>query len=231
MQREARDDQSTLAALLLAASPSASYSRRANLAARNWRTDDFKMQEDGPDLKAMVKDASENFKKSVTALQESLSTVRAGRASPDLLNRVVVDYYGAPTPLNQLASVTVASNTQLVVNVFDKMAMGDVEKAISMSDCGMTPSNDGSVIRLNVPQMTSEARKDMVKLAKKMGEEGKVSIRNVRKKSMDVIKKTKKDVSEDAYKEAEGDLQKELKKIEKKMDDMVAAKSKDLETL
>jgi ribosome recycling factor len=230
-QREASDDQSTLAAFLLAASPSALFSHRAHLATRNARVNDFRMEADPPDLGAMVKDASGSFKKSVGALEEKLASIRAGRASPDLLNRVMVEYYGVPTPLLQLATVSVSSNTQLVVNVFDKNALGEVEKAISMSDVGLTPNVDGPLIRLNVPQMTAEARKEMVKLAKKMGEEGKVSVRNIRKKWNDAIKKAKKDVSEDSYEEALANLQKEVKATEKKMEKIVEKKTKDLTTL
>lgn len=104
-------------------------------------------------------DAEDKMKKSISKMRESLSTLRVGRASPSLLDRVMVDYYETPTPLNQLASVSAPTPSQLVIDVYDKSSMGDVEKALMMSDLGMTPSNDGKVIRLNVPQLTAERRK------------------------------------------------------------------------
>jgi hypothetical protein len=106
-----------------------------------------------------VMDAEDKMKKSISKMRESLSTLRVGRASPSLLDRVMVDYYETPTPLNQLASVSAPTPSQLVIDVYDKSSMGDVEKALMMSDLGMTPSNDGKVIRLNVPQLTAERRK------------------------------------------------------------------------
>ena len=113
-------------------------------------------EDETPDPQVVIKDAVQKMKKSVASVQESLSTLRVGRASPSLLDRVEVDYYGAPTPLNQLASVTAPTATQLLVDPYDKSAIGDVEKALSLSDLGMTPNSDGKVIRLNVPQLTEE---------------------------------------------------------------------------
>jgi len=132
------------------------------------------------------------MKKSLSSVQEQLATLRVGRATPDMLDRVLVDYYDTPTPLKQLASVTCPTATQLVVDVYDKSALGDVEKGLMASDIGMTPSNDGSVIRLNVPQLTKDRRVELAKTAKGIGEGGKTALRNVRRDAIDKIKKAVK---------------------------------------
>ena len=120
-----------------------------------------RMEDEDPDPDAVISDAVEKMKKSIGSVQESLSTLRVGRASPQLLDRVQVNYYDTPTPLNQLASVTAPTASQLVVDVYDKSALGDVERALMESDIGMTPNNDGTVIRLNVPQLTEDRRKEL----------------------------------------------------------------------
>ena len=125
----------------------------------------------------------------VSALSNSLSTLRTGRASPAMLDRVMVSYYGADTPLNSLATVSVSSAQQLTIQPFDKGSSGDIEKAIIESDLGLTPNNSGDLIRINIPSLTEERRKEMVKLCKSMGEEAKVSVRNARRDGVDKVKK------------------------------------------
>jgi len=179
-----------------------------------------------------VMDAEEKMKKSISNMREQLSTLRVGRASPALLDRVVVDYYETPTPLNQLASVSAPTPTQLVIDVYDKSSMGDVEKALMMSDLGMTPSNDGKVIRLNVPQLTAERRTELAKTARSLGEEGKVSIRNVRKSALDKIKKLTKDgLGEDEGKDRQAEVQDAVKKSETEVDSVIKAKEEEITTV
>jgi len=164
-------------------------------------------------------------------LDDNLKTLRTGRASPALLDRIMVDYYGAMTPLNQVAAISTPSATQLMIDVYDQNAMDEVEKALMTSDLGMAPLIDGKTVRLNLPPTSEQTRKDMAKKAKKMGEEGKVSIRNVRKAAVDKIKKMKKKISEDLIKEAEASVQKEVKKYEDEVTKMVAKKEKDITTI
>mmetsp|Transcript_48318 Transcript_48318/g.155498 ORF Transcript_48318/g.155498 Transcript_48318/m.155498 type:complete len:294 (-) Transcript_48318:142-1023(-) len=185
------------------------------------------------DLDVVVSDAEERMKKSLSSVQEQLATLRVGRATPDMLDRVLVDYYDTPTPLKQLASVTCPTATQLVVDVYDKSALGDVEKGLMASDIGMTPSNDGSVIRLNVPQLTKDRRVELAKTAKGIGEGGKTALRNVRRDAIDKIKKAVKaaGLSEDASKDKEGAVDKKLKKYEGSLDEAVSAREKEITTL
>ena len=198
---------------------------RAALAAVNIQTrhPSVRMEDEEPDPKVVIKDMEGKMKKSAASVQESLSSLRVGRASPSLLDRVTVNYYDTPTPLNQLASVTAATATQLVVDVYDKSALGDVERAILESDVGMTPNNDGSVIRLNVPQMTEERRKELAKTAKSLGEDGKVALRNIRKSALKDIK--------NAIKDAEDAVTKSTKKFEGEVDKLVADREKEILTV
>jgi len=195
------------------------------------RTAVIRLEEDDPDPQAVIEDAVGKMKKTLGSVQDSLATLRVGRASPNLLDRVEVDYYGAMTPLNQLASVTAPTASQLVVDVYDKSAIGDVEKALFESDIGMTPNSDGKVIRLNVPQLTEERRKELAKTAKSLGEDGKVAIRNIRKTAIDKIKKMKKAIGEDAVKEEEENVQKAVKKYETEVVDLVASREKEIMTV
>lgn len=184
------------------------------------------------DSGVLVKDASAKFKKSVANVVEQLSTLRVGRATTDMLDRVQVEYYGAPTPLNQLASISTPTATQLVVDVYDKSCIGDVERALLQSDLGMTPSNDGSVIRLNVPQLTAERRKELAKTASSIGEDGKVALRNVRRDAVDKIKKMQKDgLSQDESRISQDDIQKALKKAETEVDNAVEKRAKEIKTI
>jgi len=184
------------------------------------------------DAAVVVKDAEVKMKKSVGSVQEQLSTLRVGRATPSLLNRVMVEYYGAPTPLNQLAGITAPSASQLVVDPYDKSAIDDVEKALQMSDLGMTPSNDGTVIRLNVPQLTAERRKELAKTAKGLGDDGKVAIRNIRRDAIDKIKKMEKDgLSKDECRDQQDIVQKKVKQYESEVDTLVTAREKEILTV
>lgn len=189
------------------------------------------MADDDPDPKAVISDAEDKFKKTCSNVQEQLSTLRVGRANPGLLDRVEVNYYDCPTPLNQLASVTAPTASQLVVDVFDKGVLGDVERALIESDLGMTPNNDGKVIRLNVPALTEDRRKDLAKTAKGIGEDGKVAVRNIRKTALDKIKKMKKAIGEDATKDAEESVQKIVKKYEEEVGSLVSAREKEIMTV
>lgn len=151
----------------------------------------------------------EKMEKCLNALERDFSSIRAGRANPAILDKVMVDYYGVPTPINQMAAVSVPEARLLVVQPWDASTLKDIEKAINTSDIGINPQNDGKVIRLTFPQLTEEHRKNLQKDISKRGEEAKVAIRNVRRDSMDDIKKLKKDneITEDQQKDGEKKLQ------------------------
>lgn len=139
------------------------------------------------------------MEKAVQAYGRELATVRAGRANASLLDKVTVDYYGAQTPLNQIASITVPEARMLIITPYDKTAIGDIEKAIQKSDLGITPTSDGNVIRIAIPALTEERRKELVKVVKKYSEEAKVAVRNVRRDANDDLKKLEKngEITED----------------------------------
>jgi ribosome recycling factor len=189
--------------------------------------------EDGEDFDVdmMLLEAEEKMQKSIAACVSNLGSLRTGRASPDVLKRVVVDYYGAETPLNQLASISVGSASQLVVSPFDKSTLGDVERALLDANLGMTPNNDGEIIRLNIPQLTEDRRKEVAKEAKGVGEEAKVAVRSTRKKANDTLKKKGKDLSEDNVKDAQDQIQKLTDKLVKEIDSLVAKKEKEVMTV
>ncbi|MBS1892392.1 MAG: ribosome recycling factor, partial [Actinobacteria bacterium] len=159
----------------------------------------------------LLADAKERMAKSVESSRGELATVRTGRASPHLLDRIQVDYYGAQTPLNQLANVAASEARLLTVTPFDKSAVGAIEKAILESDVGLTPSNDGNVIRLAIPEMTEERRREMVKVVNGVAEDGRVAIRNVRRDVMSDLRELKNEgeVGEDDERRAEASLQKQ----------------------
>ena len=190
-----------------------------------------RLSDEEPDPDAVVDEAEVKMKDTISFVQEQLATLRVGRASPSLLDRVMVDYYETPTPLNQLASVTAPTASQLVVDVYDKSAIGDVEKALFESDIGMTPSSDGKIIRLNVPALTEDRRKELAKTAKSLGEDGKVALRNIRKGALDKIKKMKKAIGEDLVKDYEDGVQKAVKKYEDEVGGLVASREKDILTV
>jgi len=156
-----------------------------------------------------LRDAEHKMKAAVSVTQEELSSIRTGRANPKLLDRLTVEYYGTPVLLNQLASFSVPEPRMLVVQPFDKTAISNIERAIQSSDLGLTPSNDGNVIRLAFPPLTEERRRDLTKVAKERGEDGRVAVRNVRRHSKDVLERLEHDhaISEDELKRAERELQ------------------------
>ena len=165
-------------------------------------------------------------------LAEDYQTIRAGRANPHVLDRIRVEYYGTPTPLQQVGNVTVPEPRMIQISPWEKSLIKEIEKAIMMSDLGITPSNDGSVIRLVFPEVTEERRNALVKDVKKKGEEAKVAIRNVRREGNDFFKKlAKEDVSEDEIKELEEKLQKLTDKYVKEIDSLIEAKSKEIMTV
>mmetsp|Transcript_8258 Transcript_8258/g.9609 ORF Transcript_8258/g.9609 Transcript_8258/m.9609 type:complete len:228 (+) Transcript_8258:128-811(+) len=178
-------------------------------------------------------DATDRMKKSVDTVIQNMSSVRTGRASAAILDLVKASYYGAETPINQLATISVPSSQQLTVDPYDKTALGDIEKAIMEADIGLTPQNDGSIIRLNIPSLTEERRKEMTKQCKAIGEDGKVSIRNIRRKAVDTIKKLEKngDISEDESKLTQGDIQKMTDAKVKEIEGIVERKEKDVMTV
>ncbi|MGW9607515.1 ribosome recycling factor, partial [Heyndrickxia sporothermodurans] len=160
--------------------------------------------------KQIIANAKDKMSKAISAYTRELSSIRAGRASASLLDRIVVDYYGAPTPVNQLASVSVPEARLLVIQPYDKSIVSDIEKAILKSDLGLTPNNDGTLIRLAIPALTEERRKELVKQVKKEAEVAKVGIRNIRRDANDELKKLEKngEISEDDLRGYSDDVQK-----------------------
>ena len=176
------------------------------------------------------KTLEERIAKSISLLKEDLNTVRAGRANPALLDKVMVDYYGCPTPLKNLSNISVPDPRTLMVTPFDAKSIGDIEKGINIADIGITPTNDGKVIRLVIPALTEERRKELTKTTKKMGEDAKVAIRNLRRDVNDHLKKAQKDgeLTEDDLKKELDKVQKTTDKAVKDIDDIVAAKDKEI---
>ena len=170
--------------------------------------------------------------KAVEHLAFDFSTIRAGRANPHVLDKIRVDYYGTPTPIQQVGNVTVPEPRMIQIAPWEKSLIKEIEEAIMTSDVGITPSNDGSVIRLVFPELTEERRKDLVKDVKKKGEDGKVAIRNIRRDGNDAFKKlAKTEVSEDEIKQLEDELQKLTDKFVKEIDKLVEEKSKEILTV
>ena len=179
-----------------------------------------------------IKPYDEKMKKAYDFLVTDLGTIRAGRANPHVLDRIKVDYYGTPTPIQQVGNITVPDPRMIQIAPWEKSLIKEIEKAIMTSDVGITPSNDGSVIRLVFPELTEERRKELVKDIKKKGEENKVAIRNARRDGMDALKKlAKTEVSEDEIKELEDELQKLTDKYTKDVDKLVEDKSKEIMTV
>ena len=174
--------------------------------------------------------AQEKMEKSLGALQNELATLRAGRATPAVLDRITVDYYGVPTAVNQMSSVSVVEARILQIQPYDVSTLKDIEKAILASDLGLTPQNDGRVIRLNFPQPTEERRKELAKQAAKMGEDAKVAIRSIRRDILDKYKAMKKnsEITEDDLKQSEDKIQKLTDKFCKEADEITAKKSKEI---
>ncbi len=159
---------------------------------------------------SIIHDAEQHMEKSLDVLRRELATIRTGRANPAIIEHLSVDYYGAPTPLQQLASISSPDARQLLIQPYDRTAIGAIEKAIRGSDLGFNPTNEGTIIRINIPQLTEERRRELVKLVHKRVEESKVAIRNVRRETNDHLKKLRKDkeVSEDEEKRLAEQLQK-----------------------
>ena len=166
----------------------------------------------------------------INALKSELAGIRAGRANPHVLDKVMVDYWGAPTPINQMANVSVSEGRILVVSVYDMSAIKSVEKAILAANIGLTPNNDGKVIRLIFPEITEERRRDIVKQVKKLGEDSKVALRNHRREALDTAKKLKKDnaITEDDLSAIEKDIDKDLAKFTDTVDSVIKAKEQDV---
>ena len=173
------------------------------------------------------------MQKAVESTQRSFNTIRTGRANSSLLDRVMVEYYGAPTPLKSLANINTPDASTITIQPFDRGSVNLIEKAISMSDIGLTPNNDGSTIRLNIPPLTSDRRKELVKLAAKFAEEGKVSVRNVRRDAVDTVRKQEKssEVSEDEARDLQDKIQKLTDKYIARIDEILAEKEKDIMTV
>jgi ribosome recycling factor len=178
----------------------------------------------------VINDAKDRMTKSISQLKKELATLRAGRATPSLLDKVQVEYYGALTPVNQLANISTPESRLLLIQPWDKGSLGDIERAIMKSDLGLTPSNDGSIIRIAIPMLTEERRAELVKLIKKYGEEAKVAIRNVRRDANDGIKKIEKEgtISEDESRRHQEAVQKVTDENIVSVDKIVADKEKEI---
>ena len=176
------------------------------------------------------KSLEDKIERSIGLLKEDLNTVRAGRANPALLDKVMVEYYGVPTPLKNLSNVSVPDPRTLLISPFDVKSIGDIEKAINIADIGITPTNDGKCIRLAIPVVTEERRKELTKTTKKMGEQAKVAVRNLRRDANEHLKKDQKDgeLTEDDLKKELDKVQKTIEAAVKKIDEIVATKDKEI---
>jgi ribosome recycling factor len=185
--------------------------------------------DDSPASAASVEaDCKDRMEKSLESVKRNFDTISTGRANPKMLDRVTVDYYGTPTPLNQMASVTTPESSLVVIQPYDISAIPDIERAILGSDVDITPSNDGKVIRLQVPQLTAERRKEMTKVAGKMGEEGKVAIRNVRRDMLKKVEKLADEVGEDGKKDLDDKVQKLTDSFISSVDALLKSKNEEL---
>lgn len=176
------------------------------------------------------KSLEERIESTKAHLKENLNTVRAGRANPALLDKVMVNYYGSPTPLKALANISVPDPRTLMISPFDPKSVSDIERAINEANIGINPANDGKVIRLAIPQLTEERRKELTKVVKNYGEDAKVAVRNLRRDENDALKKMQKDgdLTEDDLKEELDDVQKKVEKAIKDIDAIIADKDKEL---
>ena len=181
-------------------------------------------------MKEIQNKLQQQMEKTIEALKHEFSTIRAGRANAQMLDKIRVDYYGTPTPINQVGSISVPEPRTLMINPWDKSAMKDIETAIRNSDLGLNPTNDGEVIRLNVPALTEERRKELCKQAKKASEEFKVRLRNERTDANDKLKKLEKEgeITEDDLKKAQDNVQKMTDKYTKEVDVLLEVKEKDI---
>jgi ribosome recycling factor len=184
-------------------------------------------------MEEIIMTYEEKMQKSYENLLGEYTTIRAGRANPHILDRIQVDYYGSPTPIQQVGNVSVPEARMIVIQPWDASVLKDIEKAIMVSDIGLTPTNDGKCIRLVFPELTEERRKELVKDVKKKGEAAKVAVRNIRRDAMDALKKKGKEdgVSEDEVKSYEDDVQKLTDKFVEKIDGAIEDKSKEILTV
>nr|WP_066635254.1 ribosome recycling factor [Desulfolucanica intricata] len=180
--------------------------------------------------KAVIEDSESNMRKTVEVVKKEFASLRAGRATPALLDKITVDYYGTPTPINQLANVSVPEARLLVIQPWDKSVIPALEKAILKSDLGITPNNDGTVIRLAIPQLTEDRRKELVKVVKKKAEEGRVAVRNIRREANDILKSEQKDgnITEDDLRRSQDEVQKITDKYIKEIDKLLENKEKEI---
>lgn len=184
------------------------------------------------EVKLYMDDAKEQMQNTLAHLENELAKLRAGKANPKILNDVLVDYYGTPTPLSQVANITVPDPRTIAVQPWEKQMIAPIEKAIMNANLGFNPDNNGEIVRINVPPLTEERRKDLVKQSRSVGENAKVSIRNARRDVIDEIKKmVKTGLPEDVAKDAEGEVQKMTDTYSKKVEDMLAVKEKDIMTI
>lgn len=181
-------------------------------------------------MKEVQNKLQQQMDKTIEALKFEFSTIRAGRANAQMLDKIRVDYYGTPTPINQVGSISVPEPRTLMISAWDKSAMKEIEKAIRNSDLGLNPTNDGEVIRINVPALTEERRKELCKQAKKASEEFKVRIRNERRDANDKLKKLEKEgeITEDELKKAQDNVQKMTDKYTKEIEALLETKEKDI---
>lgn len=181
-------------------------------------------------IKEIFSSHEDRMKKSIEALKRDFASLRAGRATPALLDRVTVDYYGAPTPVSQVANISVPEPRMITIQPWDKGMLSDIEKAIMKSDLGLNPNSDGMMIRLSIPQLTKERRAELAKTIHKKAEESKVAVRNIRRDANDALKKLEKDkaITEDENKKAQEDMQKTIDQYVKEIDRVTASKEKEI---
>jgi len=181
-------------------------------------------------MKEVISEADDKMKKAIEVLRKDYSSMRAGRATPALLDKIMVNYYGTPTPINQMAKVSVPEPRMLVIQPWDKTVISAIEKAILKSDLGLTPNNDGNIIRLAIPQLTQERRNELVKVAKKKAEESRVAIRNIRRDANEHLKvlEKEKQISEDDVKRAQEEVQKITDKHIKDVDQVLEHKEQEI---
>ncbi|EHI56441.1 ribosome-recycling factor [Johnsonella ignava ATCC 51276] len=184
-------------------------------------------------MEVNVKEFQEKMEKTISVLQGEYATIRAGRANPHVLDKIKVNYYGTPTPIQQVGNISVPEARVMVIQPWEKGLLKEIEKAVNMSDLGIHPTNDGNVIRLVFPELTEERRKELVKDIKKKGEAAKVAVRNIRRDAIDHMKKSEKagEISEDALADFEDKIQKATDKSIKKIDENIENKSKEILTV
>lgn len=184
------------------------------------------------EVKLYMDDAKEQMQNAISHLENELSKVRAGKANPKILNDVLVDYYGTPTPLAQIANITVPDPRTIAIQPWERQMIAPIERAIMNANLGFNPDNNGEVVRINVPPLTEERRKDLVKQSRSTGEVAKVSVRNARRDAIDAFKKMVKDgLPEDMAKDAEAEVQKMTDGFNKKVDEILTGKERDIMTI